>query len=172
MPAIAHDPAGATIAAPVANPALPVERPAPSPWERWAGHLVEMLLAMMVGMHLLAYPGALAAGALGYPDLRTAAPWAMMLVMAVEMTLPMALWMAYRGHRRRAVLEMSAAMAVPAAGLAAAAGLGLLPAAGLASAYHLSMVVAMVGYMLLRRDEYSCHPSERASAGRAAAQGG
>jgi hypothetical protein len=158
VPAIAHDPAGVTAAAPVVVPALAVERAGPSPWERWAGHLVEMLVAMMLGMHLLAYPGALVAGALGYPDLRTAAPGVVILVMAVEMTLPMALWMAYRGHRRRAVLEMSAVMAVPAAALAAAAGLGLLPTAGLASAYHAAMMAAMVGYMLYRRDEYSCHP--------------
>lgn len=158
MPGNAHDPAGVTAAVHGIVPELPIEGARSSPWEQWAGHLVEMMIAMMLGMHVLSYPTAVLAGALGsHPDLRSAAPGVTMLVMAVEMTLPMALWMAYRGHRRRAVVEMSAVMAAPAAALAAAAGLGLIAAAVLASTYHAAMMVVMVGYMLYRRDEYSCH---------------
>ena len=35
------------------------------------------------------------------------------LVMAADMTIGMAAWMAFRGHARRMVVEMSAAMVAP-----------------------------------------------------------
>lgn len=75
--------------------------------------------------------------------------------MAVEMTLPMAIWMAYRGYHRRGVLEMSAAAIVPAIVFVLAAEVGLIGAAGIAPIYHIAMPSAMIGLMLFRRAEYS-----------------
>ncbi len=137
----------------------------PSAWESWARHLVEMVVVMMLGMMVLSYPVTAIAGALGYRDLASSMPGVAILLMAAEMTLPMALWMAYRGHRRRAVAEMSAVMAAPAAALAAATALGLALGTALVPMYHAAMMVAMVGFMLFRRDEYSRHPSGGTPAG-------
>lgn len=117
-----------------------------------ARHLAEMVVVMMAGMMVLSAPVAAIARALGYPDLGTTMPAAATLVMAAEMTVPMALWMAFRGHHRRGVIEMSAVMAVPAIVLVAAGTAGLMTPLGSESAYHPAMLVAMVAYVLLRRD--------------------
>ena len=79
-------------------------------------HYVEMVLAMYAGMLLL---GGLAGGLISMsgttPEhVRDAAPEAFGLVMALNMSLPMALWMRHRGHRPRLIAEMSIAMLAPA----------------------------------------------------------
>jgi len=125
------------------------------PWSAWAHHLVEMILVMMIGMMILSLPVSAVAGALGYRDLSVQQPSLATLVMALQMTVPMALWMGYRGHHRRGVLEMSAVMIVPAIVLVAAAQVGLIASPGLVSTYHVTMLASMVGLMVLRRAEYS-----------------
>lgn len=120
-----------------------------------ARQLAEMLLVMLAGMMVLAVPAAAIERALGYPDLGTTMPAAATLVMAAEMTLPMALWMAFRGHHRRGVMEMSAVMAVPAIALAAAGAAGLVSPLASESAYHPAMLVAMVAYLLARREPHA-----------------
>ncbi len=112
---------------------------------------------MMAGMMVLSVPVAAVAGALGHPNLGAEMPLLATVVMAVEMAVPMVLWMAYRGHPRRSLVEMCGVMLAPAAVLAAAVSAGLAsqePAAGL---YHPAMLALMVGYMLLRRREYAGH---------------
>lgn len=126
-----------------------------TPWSHWVRHLVEMMLAMMVGMAILAYPVSLLAGILGYRDLTAELPGVAALVMAFEMTLPMALWMGYRGHARRGILEMSAGMVTPAIVLVVAAEVGLIAPSVLSSTYHVAMLATMVGLMLYRRADYS-----------------
>jgi hypothetical protein len=108
-------------------------------------------------MAVLAHPVGALAGALGYPDLNASLPVVATLAMTLEMTVPMAMWMGYRGHRRRGILEMSAVMIVPALVLAAAAQAGIIGTTGLLSTYHVVMVAAMVGLMLVRRSDYSGH---------------
>lgn len=70
----------------------------------WLRHFVEMLAAMVVGMALL---DPLWSGIVGNrPDAQVPA-------MAVDMAIGMGVWMAYRGHARRQIVEMAAAMVVP-----------------------------------------------------------
>ena len=113
-------------------------------------HYAEMVAAMVVGMLVLGAPAGLV---LDYSD-----DVQMLAAMAVTMTVPMAAWMRFRGHGWAPTLEMSAAMVVPAAGV-----IGLLVAhvatdAGLLMGLeHVVMLAAMLGAMLLRREEYSGH---------------
>ena len=131
-------------------PALPV-----GPVRRWVGHLIEMVLVMLIGMQVLFGEFAAVAAAAGYPDVMVRLPELSTAVMALTMAVPMALWMDYRGHHRRGVVEMAAAMVVPAVVVLGAGALGILGRAELMSAYHPWMYVAMVGLMVYRRREYS-----------------
>jgi hypothetical protein len=126
-------------------------------------HYVEMVVAMFLGMAILALParGVLGAAGTSWSELGTEA---MFLGMAVEMTLPMVAWMRYRGHAWRPCLEMSAAMFVPtfaAIGLFAAgvAGEGVLM-----GAEHVAMLLAMLAAMLLRPAEYTHGPQTHGEA--------
>ena len=78
-------------------------------------HYVEMVVAMFAGMAVLGVPAGWALGAVGssWSELTDSAPSLMLLGMAITMTMPMVAWMRYRGHGRRANLEMSASMLVP-----------------------------------------------------------
>ena len=124
----------------------------------FARHYLEMVVAMFLGMAVLWLPAtwALSAVGIGGSSLHEDAPALMLLVMAVTMTVPMVAWMRYRGHRWQPSLEMAAAMFVPTF---AAIGLlwgGLVEDVGaLVVLEHIAMLLAMLGAMLLRREEYS-----------------
>ena len=79
-------------------------------------HYVEMVVAMLLGMAVLGIPAGFALEAAGtsWTAVNDDAPALMLLAMAAMMTAPMVGWMAYRGHSRRANVDMSAAMFVPA----------------------------------------------------------
>ena len=120
-------------------------------------HYLEMVVAMFVGMAVLWTPAELVIG----DDPGKAA---MLLTMAVTMTVPMVGWMRFRGHSWQPCLEMSAAMLVPTM-----IALGLVAAGGAFGAImlgeHVVMLAAMFGVMLLRPDEYSHnHGAERVTA--------
>ena len=117
-------------------------------------HYVEMVVAMFLGMAILALPARAVLGAAGtsWSELGTEA---MFLAMAVEMTLPMVAWMRYRGHSWRPCAEMSAAMFIPtfaAVGLYAG---GVAGSGVLMGAEHVAMLLAMLVSMLLRPSEYT-----------------
>jgi hypothetical protein len=126
-----------------------------TPRQRFARHYIEMVVVMFVGMAVLALPArmALAAADTSWSELGTSA---MLLAMALEMTVPMVAWMRFRGHRWRPSGEMAAAMLLPtfaAIGLDAA---GLVGDAGvLMAGEHVAMLLAMLGAMLLRPAEYT-----------------
>jgi hypothetical protein len=115
-------------------------------------HYIEMVIAMLVGMAVIGGPVALAFDAAGV-ELSDAAR---LLNMGLSMTVPMIAWMRYRGHGRRLCNEMAAAMLLPTV-----AAISLLGAVddfdALMALEHIAMLVAMLGAMLLRRDEYT-HP--------------
>jgi hypothetical protein len=118
---------------------------------RFVGHYVEMVLAMFVGMGLLALPWMLIwPGMRDYPVLDT-------LVMAANMTIGMAAWMAIRGHDRRMIVEMSVAMVAPFVVLLAPHATGAITADTLMSAGHVLMFITMLAAMLLRRQVYTHH---------------
>ena len=73
--------------------------------------------------------------------------------MAFSMTPPMAAWMRYRGHHWDRSLEMGAAMITPAISLCAA-GLAGVITGSICGLYCLFSVMAMVGVMVYRRNEY------------------
>ena len=121
---------------------------------RFVLHLVEMVVAMLVGMVALDLPISAGLSALGIANLHRDAPPVAILLMALEMTLPMALWMRIRAHRPRLILEMAAAMLVPSLVLAALSGVAVVSGSAAMGWDHPVMLVAMVAAMLLRRAEY------------------
>ena len=124
----------------------------------FARHLLEMLVAMFVGMAVLWLPASLALSATGTSpsELRDDAPALLLLVMAVTMTVPMVAWMRYRGHGWPASAEMAAAMFVPSLGAIALLSVGLVDDLGaLLVLEHVAMLISMLVAMVLRRDEYS-----------------
>ena len=121
-------------------------------------HYIEMLIAMILGMVVLAIPASLALGAAGVTsaELHDDAPAALLLGMAVLMTIPMVAWMRRRGHGWPASNEMALSMFVPTlAAIALLAG-GVIADGGAAmTIQHVAMLPSMLIAMLLRRDEYS-----------------
>ena len=116
--------------------------------KRFIGHYVEMVVAMFVGMGVLALPWMLI-----WPDLDQN-PVADTSVMAANMSIGMAAWMAVRGHGRRMIVEMSAAMVAPFVVLLVPYQLGALSGDGLMMWGHALMFVTMLAAMLWRLDEY------------------
>lgn len=114
-------------------------------WLGFIGHFVEMVVVMLVGMGLLTT-------ILGMPHDSPAEVQA--LYMAATMTVPMAGWMLFRGHARRATAEMAGAMVVPLAMLAPMLWVGLISGEALLTLQHVLMLPAMLGAMLVRRSEY------------------
>ena len=77
-------------------------------------HFLEMLGAMVVGMIATgAIFGALFVGVKSWDEVTIQYPTQALLAMAVGMTLPMVLWMRYRGMSWRNSAEMAAAMVLP-----------------------------------------------------------
>jgi hypothetical protein len=87
------------------------------------------------------------------------------MVVAFNMTVPMAAFMLWRGMPRRPTAEMSAAMVIWAIALLTAGWLGLVPKTNLALAEHGLMMPVMLIPMLLRLDFYTGrgHTLDRAS---------
>jgi len=128
-------------------------------------HYIEMVVAMFIGMALLYVPAGWLLGATGssWSQLHADAPALMLLVMAVTMAVPMAGWMAYRGHGARANLEMSASMFLPAFAVMGLLWAGALTDLGmLMSIEHVAMLASMLAAMLLRRAEYAGHQHAQA----------
>ena len=133
----------------------------------FTGQYLEMVLSMIVGMAVLGIPVDALARAAGRPDLYHQLPVVGAIVMTAIMTVPMAAWMAVRGHGRRMIAEMSAAMVVPAAGLIAASGVGLIAPSSIPFLTDPLMYVSMLVVMLARArlDASAGHGHGHASSG-------
>jgi hypothetical protein len=126
-------------------------------------HLVEMMVAMWIGMPLgrglfAAVYGSASNGAVRQHDV------AWTLLMAVAMTAPMVAVMLYRGHSRRSAGEMAAAMIAPALPFVALK-LGHVISGPVAGPYMGASMIAMVALIVYRRREY-----QTAAAGTAAGE--
>src|SRR5512132_760763 len=125
---------------------------------RFALHFFEMLLVMMLGMcvlggafgafHQLAFGSGFAAAWRDHVGLAAFA-------MAFNMTVPMVLWMRYRGHSWERGGEMAAAMNLPVLPLLVLYGFDVIPARGVLGGQMMLMIPAMLGAMVYRKEEYS-----------------
>jgi hypothetical protein len=120
----------------------------------FARHFGEMLLAMFLGMGVLGGLAALGFAAAGGSSSDLPGGVRVML-MGVYMTVPMVLWMRYRGHSAARNAEMAMAMVVPTAAAAALAFAGALGTGAALGVQHVVMIPAMLGVMLWRYEEYA-----------------
>jgi hypothetical protein len=126
----------------------------------FARHFLEMCVSMCAGGATLYVLLFVAGPALiGYRDPRQQLPELSLLAIALLFTLPMALWMRFRGMEWRPILEMSGAAMGVAVLLIGLAWLGFLSQTGLREsagpAFCGPACVAMFGAMLFRLDLYT-----------------
>ena len=125
-------------------------------------HLLEMVLAMFIGMGVLGFVTLRLAGMIGYTDPLRQIPEVSALVMAFNMAVPMAAWMRYRGMDWGPISEMSGAMFVEVILLIGVVWLGIFPENRLILWQHVLMIPAMIVPMLYRRDLYTGHVGHHA----------
>ena len=116
-------------------------------------HYVEMLVAMAIGMVALYPAWSLASG-------RSDATWLASteveaLAMATAMAVPMAAWMAVRGHRIAATAEMCLAMYVGFVALFPFLWWGVLGRSAFMGLAHVAMLLLMALVMVRRPNEYA-----------------
>lgn len=121
----------------------------------FARHYVEMVVVMAVGMGLLAMPARWVTDAV-LPTVDPDDPTLMLARMAATMTLPMIAWMRWRRHGWAPTLEMAAAMVLPSIAVISLYEAGAVEAVWqLMTLEHVVMLLAMLGVMVARPDEYS-----------------
>jgi hypothetical protein len=123
-------------------------------WLHFTLHLMEMVVAMVVGMFVLGSAVSVALSGLGVPHLLDR-PDLGALLMATNMTVGMSLWMWYRRHSWASIAEMGAAMYLPFLVVLIPFWTGLLPGGTVMTCGHALMLPAMVAAMLHRREEYT-----------------
>lgn len=125
---------------------------------RFIRHLLEMIVAMTVGMAVLgAAFGALHEALFGsaYADAWRDHVVLASLGMAFNMTVPMVLWMHYRGHSWERGAEMAIAMNLPIVPLLVLYALDEVSVRGVLCWQMTLMLPGMLGAMLYRKDEYT-----------------
>jgi uncharacterized membrane protein YhaH (DUF805 family) len=122
----------------------------------FARHFGEMVLAMAVGMVVLGGVAELLFAAAG-SSLSEQSGGAQVMLMGLNMTVPMVLWMGYRGHAAARNAEMAMSMIVPSVVAAVLAWAGVLGSAAALGVQHAVMIPAMLGVMLWRYEDYA-HP--------------
>jgi hypothetical protein len=120
----------------------------------FARHLGEMVLAMLLGMMVLGGAAELLFAAAG-SSLSDQSGGAQVMLMGFNMTVPMVIWMSYRGHAAARNVEMALSMIVPSIVAAGLAWAGVLESAAALGVQHVVMIPAMLGVMLWRYEDYS-----------------
>jgi putative intracellular protease/amidase len=130
-------------------------------WLRFAGHYLEMVVAMVAGMIVLggALRAVLAVTGVEYSIARY--PELTILEMTMTMVVGMAAWMRFRGHGWAATLEMSGAMLTSVVALLPLVWLDVLAGGAAMTLEHVAMFPLMLAVMLRRRDEYMTHHHTR-----------
>jgi hypothetical protein len=118
-------------------------------------HYFEMCLAMCVGFALLNPLFYGVARLIGISDPLGQIPELSALVVAFNMSVPMAAWMRHRGMEWGPISEMSGAMFVEAIVLIGVAWLGVFPRSAVVLWQHGLMMPAMLIPMLYRRNLYT-----------------
>lgn len=119
-------------------------------------HFAEMVAVMIIGMGVFSRITALFLAGVG-SGLTDQPAWLRIMLRGVNMTVPMVLWMAWRGHGAARNLEMAASMLVPSALAAALVTTGSLGVMTGMLIQHVVMVPAMLGVMLWRYPVYAHH---------------
>jgi hypothetical protein len=125
-------------------------------------HLVEMGLAMMVGMMVSAAIFLTVVGMTAEEGMREHAVLFVGL-QAFGMTVAMVVWMRHRRHNWRSSSEMAMAMVVPAVPLICLRLLEVI-SGPICSLYCLATIVAMVALMFYRRSDYGSAATAAVSA--------
>jgi flagellar biosynthetic protein FliP len=120
----------------------------------FARHFGEMLIAMFLGMGVFGGLAALGFAAAGGSSSDLPGGVRVML-MGIYMTVPMVLWMRFRGHAAARNAEMAMSMMVPTVVAAALAFAGALGTGAALGVQHSVMVPAMLAVMLWRYDHYA-----------------
>jgi YHS domain-containing protein len=152
-----------------AAPAARTSRRSWQAWRRFARHLGEMVVAMLVGMVALGGVLAVVGTLPGNDTLIGEYAW-----MGFAMSVPMVLWMRRMGHPWADGLEMSAWMVVPMYALVLPVAVGAVAMAPmtLMGWAHVAMIGGMALLMVYRWDTYAgghCHAHGAAPAGAALA---
>lgn len=121
---------------------------------RFIRHYVEMVLAMVGGMMLLAPVESLLLDPVGWAEIRDR-PELRALIMATNMSVPMVAWMWYRRHSWVATGQMVAAMYLPFVAFFPLLWLDVLSGTAVMVAGHVLMLPAMTVAMLWRVREYA-----------------
>jgi hypothetical protein len=116
-------------------------------------HLLEMCAAMCIGMAILDIPYLGIARLAGYSDPFRQLPYLSAIIVAFNMSAPMAAWMRHRHMDWAGILDMSGWMFAEAFVLIGVAAAGLIAENTLVLGWqHPLMVPVMVVAMLYRRD--------------------
>lgn len=139
------------------------------PLGRFAAHLVEMCMVMCVGAIVLSVLFFGAAAMLGYTNLPQTATELSVLVIALNLSVPMVVWMRFRGMAWQPTLEMGGATMVVGLALIGASRLGLVAEDSLIGIQTSLACPVMLGVMLFRFRLYSqghaAHSGRHAHAG-------
>jgi hypothetical protein len=128
-------------------------------------HLLEMTIAMMLGMVILGMAFRqihVAVFGTGFDKAWHDHTELAVFAMTFNMTLPMVAWMRHRGHAWRACGEMAGAMAVLALTLLVLFWAEIVSDDVVLPLEMVLMVPTMFVVMALRFDEYTSHPSGEA----------
>jgi hypothetical protein len=131
------------------------------PTGRFAAELGGMCAVMCLGGTVATFAAFTAAGWLGYPGLARQAPGLSALIIAVCLAVPVAVYMAVRGHGRRHNLVMTGTTIGVGLVMAALLWAGVIPTAGLQTWHSLFMLVCgpacllMIAEMLISSGTYS-----------------
>lgn len=129
---------------------------------RFGIHYLEMCMVMCVGAIVLSVAFFGAAALLGYTDLPQRAPELSALVVAANLSLPMAVWMRFRGNAWRQALEMSGATMLVGLLLIAGYRLGVVGQSSLIEVQTSLACPVMLAVMLVRFGLYSSHAGRHA----------
>lgn len=124
-------------------------------WWRFAGHYLEMVVAMLVGMAVIGAALRAVLGAVGLAYSHAGHPAIGSLEMAFTMSVGMVVWMRYRGHGWASTAEMTAAMFAPLLVLLPLLWAGVISGGATMMLLHVLMVPAMLGAMFRRRGLYA-----------------
>jgi hypothetical protein len=144
---------------------LVLDPAAGSKWRHFLRHLLEMVVVMMLGMcllggafrelHVLVFGSGFAAAWREHAGLAA-------FGMAFSMTVPMVLWMRYRGHTWERGGEMALAMNLPVLPVLGLYVFDVVGFDGVLALQMTLMIPAMLAAMLYRKEEYSA-PHTRAA---------